>query len=602
MTFFKELKQRSVIKVAIAYAIAAWLLIQIIDTTFPILKLPEWSVPLVTVFILIGFPLALIFAWAFELTPEGIKLEKDVERSASVRHLTNRKLDFVIIAILAIAVAYFLFDKSSDELSAEPDKWQSSIAVLPFANMSGNPDNEYFSDGVSEEILNLLATIPDLKVIGRTSSFSFKGKNEDLRVIGQRLDVKFLLEGSVRKSGDRVRITAQLVDVSDGSRIWSETYDRMLTDIFEVQDDVAAAIIDALQIHIGATPSRGQPTDNSEAYALFLRARVLLDAQQGGEAIELLQQAIELDSSFAEAMELLAFGYWQQASTSFPAARAQELCYETAARALSIDSDLTFARAMYELASSENLTAVAALDLLEQAWREQPSNSAIVRVLIYELTYRGYLLEAHQIAVQFVEIDPLSPVAIYSLGESFAALGQTGEAFAPLQLALELDNFFAQWFLPTFHLSQGRDEDAIAIYESTLRRAGASDIAWVRDLIIAGRDRATGQAYLDNRIPEIITSLPEEIALDWQNNLDLWYLQFGFLDRYYETLLAANPNKESWSLAAVYFWNGIILQRVEFTAHPKFLEVAEQIGIIDVWEQRGPPDFCEKVAGNWVCN
>jgi TolB-like protein len=244
MGLLSELRRRNVFRVAIAYAVATWLLIEISATTFPILRLPEWTATLVTVLLIIGFLPAQIFAWAFELTPEGLKKEQEVDRSESITHITGRKLDFIIISVLAIALVVFAVDKFvlAPDIAPAPDsaqkivatEAQQSIAVLPFVNMSPDPEQEYFSDGLSEEILNLLAKVPDLKVIGRTSSFSFKGKNEDLRVIGQTLGVRSLLEGSVRKSGDEVRITAQLIDVSDGSHIWSETYNRTLTDIFAV--------------------------------------------------------------------------------------------------------------------------------------------------------------------------------------------------------------------------------------------------------------------------------------------------------------------------------------------------------------------------------
>ena len=476
-----------------------------------------------------------------------------------------------------------------------------SIAVLPFVNMSDNPENEYFSEGLSEEILILLGRIPGLKVIGRTSSFAFKGKNEDLRVIGQTLGVNTLLEGSVRTSGDQLRVSAQLIDVVDGTKIWSKTYDRTMTEVFEVQDDVSAAIISALQIHVGGMPNRGRPTESSEAYLLFLKARGLLDAQQGEEAIKLLRQAMELDPNFAEAIELLAFGYWQQGGTSIPLARAQELCNETAAIALAIEPDLTFARALYQLTSLESRSDRVALEMLEQAWREQPSNSARLRTLIYEMTYRGYLREAHQFAVQFVELDPRSPVAHYSLGESFVALGHTSEASLSLRISLELDNYFAKWFVPEFDLVEGRDESAIAHYEAELKSDGIGDLSWVRELVTAARDPNKGKEYLDSRVPQIVASLPEEYASDWQVTLNRWYLAFGFLDHYYEEIFAAGPNAEVWTLADVYVWLGTIFRRVGFTEDPRYLEVAELLGMFDIWEQRGPPDFCEKLEGRWIC-
>ena len=294
MSLFEELKRRNVFRVGIAYLVLGWVVIQITDTVAPALNLPDWTLALVTWIGIIGFPFAVLIAWAFELTPEGIKREHEVDRSQSITHVTGRKFDFAIIGLLVVALGFVVWDAYLSELdevlvtetpveAIEPAPVEealtatASIAVLPFVNMSSDSEQEYFSDGLSEEILNLLTRISGLKVIARTSSFVFKGKNEDVRTIGQMLDVSTVLEGSVRKSGERVRITAQLIDVSDGAHLWSETYDRTLTDIFAVQDDVAAAIIDALQIHVGANPTRGRPTDNAEAYALFLEARAAMN-------------------------------------------------------------------------------------------------------------------------------------------------------------------------------------------------------------------------------------------------------------------------------------------------------------------------------------
>jgi tetratricopeptide (TPR) repeat protein len=425
--------------------------------------------------------------------------------------------------------------------------------------------------------------------------------NDDINYIGEELGVKTVLQGSVRISGDRVRIAAQLTDISDGSYMWTENYDRMLTDIFAVQEEVAAAIIGALQIHVVEVPTRKQPTENSEAYVLFLRARVLLDAQQGREAISLLLQATALDPNFAEANELLAYSYWQQGGTSIPAAESQRLANEAAAKTLAINPDLTFAQALFQLSATENRADWRALELLERAWREQPNSSERLRLLFYELTARGYVSDAHRIALQFVELQPLSTVAHYSLGESLVALGKTNEALPSLQLALELDNAFASWFVPMFYLAVGRDESAIAHYEAELERAGISDSSWVRDLVTAARDPVSGKAYLDSHIPRVLASLPEEYVFEWQDWLSLWYLAFGFIDHKYENIFAAGPNRKIWSAAEVDVWLGTIFRRVGFTADPRYLEVAELLGIVDVWEQRGPPDFCEKLDGEWVC-
>ena len=243
--------------------VLAWLLAQITDVFLEPFGAPEWVIKTILLLLLIGFPLALFFAWAFEMTPEGIKKEKDVDRSQSITAQTGRKLDFTIIAILLMALGYFAYDKflSSPativapvetvqiDTAEEPEAKikGKSIAVLPFVNMSDDAANEYFSDGISEEILNSLAKVKELKVAGRTSSFAFKGQNQDLRKIGEALGVENILEGSVRKSGNQIRITAQLIQVEDGFHLWSESYDRELNNVFAIQDEIATAILQQLK-------------------------------------------------------------------------------------------------------------------------------------------------------------------------------------------------------------------------------------------------------------------------------------------------------------------------------------------------------------------
>lgn len=273
LSLWNEIKRRNVARVAVAYAIVGWLVIEIASVAGPALRLPEWSTSLVFFLILLGMPLAIIFAWAFELTPDGLKREKNVDRHQSITSTTGRKLDNVIIGLLILAVGYFAFDKfvldpdrDAIEIEAAVHKAQvapsdnrelaKSIAVLPFVNMSDDPNNEYFSDGLSEELLNLLAKIPDLRVVARTSSFSFK-EQPDVTVseIAELLNVAHILEGSVRKSGNQIRITAQLIDAENGYNIWSDTYDRELENIFETQDEIAAAVTESLKVSLlGDTP------------------------------------------------------------------------------------------------------------------------------------------------------------------------------------------------------------------------------------------------------------------------------------------------------------------------------------------------------------
>ena len=611
MSIIDELRRRNVIRVGVAYVIIAWVVAKGTEIALDGFATPPWLMKTILFVLIIGFPMALIFSWAYELTLEGIKLEKDVARSESITHITGRKLDIIIFGVLVVALVLFSVDKfvwapdtttatdSAQEIVAT--EIQQSVAVLPFVNMSDDPGNEYFSDGLSEEILNLLARIPGLKVIGRTSSFAFKGKNEDLRVIGQTLGVTTVLEGSVRKSGERVRITAQLVDVSDGTHIWSESYDRTMTDIFAVQDDVAAAIIDALQIHVGANPTRGRPTENTEAYALFLKARASLNVFEYRNAEKLALEAIELDGNFAEAYELLAFTYWAQASEIVKAAEGQKLMGEAAGRALAIDPDLVLAQAMYQSGNIETWSLLGEIEAFERAIRKHPGNSEPLRALAWYLLKAGYLQEALTVSERYVEYEPLSPAANNRLSEVLFAVGRTNEAVAALELADQLGSTAAKWAIGAVKLVEKQDDIAIAHFEAMLQQYDYLDSSWVRELVTAARNPATGQAYLNRRIPQIIASMPEEYAYDMHGRLTSWYLLFGFLDRYFELILDLDLSVSTWTDADVIVWEGTMFRRLGFTAHPKYLEVAELLGIVGLWEQRGPPDFCEKVGSEWVC-
>jgi len=548
--------------------------------------------------------------------PDGTRLEKNRSRSVVFTKLNEHKLASVIVTAVTLGLIYlaydeFVIDPAQEEATAttstqaentsDANRWGKSIAVLPFVNMSDDPGNEYFSDGLSEEILTLLTRIPGLKVIGRTSSFSFKGKNEDLRVIGQTLGVKTILEGSVRKSGDRVRITAQLVDVSDGTHIWSNIYDRAVTDIFAVQDDVAAAIIDALQIHVGTNPNRGRPTENSEAYALFLKARSSISAFDYQNTEELLLMAIEIDPKFAEAYELLAANYFHQAGGSINAAEGQKLVGEAAAKALAIDPDLIFARTLYQIGNIENWSYAREIEALERAAREQPSNPELLYQLAWDLSVAGYLQEALGIAKRHADLDPLLQTANIRLAEALYAVGSTSEATALLELQVKLGNGYAARLLGEFNLIAMRDDTALEYFDASEQQFYFWDTDSVREFVPRARDPVTGQEYLDYRIPKIVASVPEEVTYELRFNLPAWYLFFGYLDRYLELILATDLTASTWADADGLFRLGTLYRRHGFTAHPKYLEVAEATGIVDVWEKRGPPDFCEKVDGQWVC-
>jgi TolB-like protein len=606
-----ELKRRNVVRVAIAYVIVSWLILQAADLLVPILGLPDWVDGLVFLFLFLGFFLALFFAWAYELTPDGVKREKEVDRSESVTHATGRKLDYIIIGVLAIALVYFAVDKfvlapvavhDGQLVATETDVViQQSIAVLPFVNMSSDPEQEYFSDGLSEELLNLLAKIPDLKVIGRTSSFAFKGKNEDLRIIGEALGARTVLEGSVRKSGDRVRITAQLIDVSDGAHMWSDTYDRVITDVFTVQDEVAAAIIDALQIHVGAAPTRGQPTDNPEAYALFLKARIALNSFYAVDAEILLREAVTLDPSFAEAHEQLAYAYWTLAGSAMRAGEGQQLMVQSAARAIELNPNLALAQALHQAGGQSHFDWLIEIEGLELALQQQPNNSQAIEALSFDLIESGYLSEGLRLAQRWAEFDPLSVAAQTRLSDALWAVGRRDESMATLEIAFEIDSDAATYPMANFALVDGRDESAIQHYESMLTKLGYDDVSWVRELITGGRDPDSGQALLDRRIPEIVASVPVDQAYATQQFLNQWYLLLGFLDRYVEIVHGLSEANVAWSDADILIFYGVLLPASGFRTHPGFVDIAERSQLTSLWDRRGAPDFCDKRDGQWVC-
>jgi len=448
MSFFHELKRRNVFKVAIAYAIAAWILIEITATTFPILKLPEWTVTLVTVLVLIAFPLTLIFAWAFEVTPEGIKKEKDVDRSESITHVTGRKLDFTIIGVLAIAVGFLLTDKFI--LSEIPEKGVGeivatgqSIAVLPFVNISSDKEQEYFSDGITEEILNALASVKELKVAGRTSSFAFKGENQDLRRIGELLGVEHILEGSVRKAGTTVRITAQLVQVEDGFHLWSDTYDRELTDVFAIQDEIANEILKQLKARL-LDEDEEQPVlvsqrTDPEVYDLYLLAKQRLyhrTRQTIESAAGLLDQAIAKDPEYAPAYAQRGIATLLLAESQYgtiPKAESGVRAKRFIDAALEIDSQLAEAWAGLGLYHYDRPAEhEQAIEALSKALSLNPNLINASHWLQLALGNSGEPRAALQILEHMMQRDPLYRPGFFSGVSSFNDFGQEDKAQALL--------------------------------------------------------------------------------------------------------------------------------------------------------------------------
>jgi TolB-like protein len=429
MSFFEELKRRNVVRVAIAYLITSWLLMQVVDLVLENVSAPEWVMQVFMLLMAVGFPIALIFAWAFEMTPEGIKKEKDVDRAQSITSQTGRKLDFTIIGILALAVAFLLFDRfatrpetpsaSGTELAAETEasaERAKSVAVLPFVNMSSDPEQEYFSDGISEEILNSLARVKELKVAGRTSSFAFKGQNQDLRKIGETLGVEHILEGSVRKSGNTVRITAQLVQVEDGFHLWSDTYDRELDNVFAIQDEIARAILEQLKAQLigGEEQAVTSSRTDSKAYDSYLLAkqRIYERSRPALElAAEMLDKAIAIDPEYAPAyaqrgITTLLLSVESYGTIPEEQADAQAKLYLD--QALRLDPQLPEGLAglgLYYLnrpGQTDN-----AIETLEQALAINPNMVNASNWLQTAYSNAGRIADSERILEQMIELDPL---------------------------------------------------------------------------------------------------------------------------------------------------------------------------------------------------
>lgn len=621
MSLFIELKRRNVFKVGIAYVAVAWLVAQVLQLAFESFGTPDWAIKTVLVLLATGLPFSLFFAWAFEMTPEGLKRESEVDRSKSITPQTGKKLNYMIFAVMALAITYFSYDKfilserrdaalveatteavtEQTATEAAPTESDKSIAVLPFVNMSSDEEQEYFSDGISEEILNLLSKIKGLKVIGRTSSFAFKGKNEDLRVIGKALDVRTVLEGSVRKSGDRVRITAQLIDVSTGAHIWSETYDRTLTDIFEVQDSVASEIIDALQIHVGVVPKRGRPTENTEAYSLYLRAKSAMSKSNNLEAEKYLLNTLKLDPEFAEAHESLAYVYWYLWGDQMDASIAKMKTQEAALKALAINPNLKLAKYFSTSDTDEFEASLRQIEMLEQIIQENPSHILAIEILMWELMYSGYFREALELAEYYIELEPLLPAAHEQLFHALSASGHKDEALVSLKLADQLGSVFSKGILGFVYLGEKQYELSNTYFEAHYQKIGLPT-DWLEGLYTGASDSKSGRAFLDQLLPQVVASAPEKSRVSVQLEMDFLYLKFGYLDRYFELIHKRLSDELEQSGVYTLIWVGTANQDSGFTSDPEYLEIAKETGVIALWEKRGPPDFCNKVDNQWVCD
>jgi TolB-like protein len=449
--FFAELKRRHVYRVAIAYAVVAWLFIQIATQVFPFFEIPNFVVRLVVLVTVLGFPIAVIIAWAFEMTPVGLKRANDIAPNEYIPRWSTRKFAALIItvAILATGVplVHLLHNKPAFLPRLEPASAlaQKSIAVLPLLNESADPGDEYFSDGLSEELISALAQVKGLKVIGRSSSFRFKDKKIDVKTIGEQLGVSTLLEGTVRKQGDQVRIVAELVNASDGTELWSRTFDRELKDIFAVQAEIAEAVATSLELTLLGTEDtspKKTSTKSMEAHNAYLQGHFYLERrnlEDYRKAVGFFDQAIRLDSDYALAYAERSEAWAWIGDLSSKKKEAWKAAGSDAEKAVAVDPNLAEAHAalgwvrfFIEWKFAEGLAE------FRRAQQLSPWNPTASDLLARVVVYLGQFEEAEKLARQSIELDPLAYQARISLARVLFTEGKLDETEAAARKAAEL--------------------------------------------------------------------------------------------------------------------------------------------------------------------
>lgn len=465
-SFLSELKRRNVYRVGLAYIVASWALLQVIDVVEPIIGMPDWVAKLILVLAAFGLPLVLVFAWAYEMTPDGLKREKDIDRSKSITSETGRRLDRLIVGILAVAVVLMAFDQyvfhgddaapaaetvAASEAPAATQEVTAtsvapSIAVLPFANMSADESSTYFSDGLADTLLHMLAQIREIRVAARTSSFQFRDQNTDITKIAEALNVGTVLEGSVQRAGNKIRVTAQLIEADSGYHLWSGNYDRSLDDVFAIQDEIASEVVEALKVSLlgeSAEKLTKHETDNFEAYTQYLMAindvaEYSFDSLRRAE--RRFRNAVTLDPDFALAWARLGELYLNL--NSFGAADAREMnekAEEAASKALELEPDSPLAIAVLATVEMNRGNDETAEKLFLRAIELGPNEAAARAGLAEVLADRGEFIEATRLLEEAVALDPLSVAIHFPLVHAYRVLRNYDEALAHIERMREIE-------------------------------------------------------------------------------------------------------------------------------------------------------------------
>jgi len=595
MSLFEELKRRNVIRVGVLYLVAAWLLLQLTDVLSSLLSVPESAGSIVVMLLVLGFFPVVIFAWVYEMTPEGLKREVDIDRSQSVTPDTGKKINTLTIVLLVLVIAGLVADRLIPESSLDTDVAavelveaplsvdDRSIAVLPFADLSPDQDQRYFTDGLSEELLNLLVRVDELRVASRTSSFAFRGSTLGIPEISKALNVGHILEGSVRKDGDRIRITAQLIEAGTDAHLWSENFDREFTDIFAIQDEISNAIVNALTGELGMGGDKAVTvevaTENLDAYEMYLTARELfIKRDQLPESIRLFQKAVELDPNFARAwaglaaVEAVIYDYvYDDDIDHFPLAK------EAAQRAISLNPDMSLALAVLgSLASDWERDVVRSIDYFDAALEKDAKNTSAWLWRGMDLVNTGFLDEAIASFQKCIDIDPGYQNCRQHLALTYLYKGDIAKALKLHDETLE-QLFIAnsEMFVPTY-VRTGHRSLAVLIADKSLGSANAPVIEWIRATENPDGDNSAGFALLKDW--ESRTGTGRKIA-----NVSILLLAFRAYDEMASMPLATRR----------VLWHP---DGDEFRTTPQFKTVVRQMGIFEYWQARGFPPQCKPVG------
>ncbi|MGI9263101.1 MAG: hypothetical protein ACR2QR_13735 [Woeseiaceae bacterium] len=584
----QELKRRNVVRVALAYAVSAWLLIQIAETIFPLFGFGDDPARVVVILLAIGFPLALVLSWIYEITPDGLKLERDIDRSQSITQHTGQRLDRAIIVVLSLSLVYFAFDKFVLDPGRDASLTESvtervrdemliesfgnrSIAVLPFVNMSDDASNEYFSDGISEEVLNLLARVSQLRVISRSSAFSFKGRSVAIPDIAESLNVEHVLEGSVRKSGNTVRITAQLIQARTDTHLWSETYDRTLDDIFAIQDEIAATVVEKLKVTLLDDVPSAEARD-PEAYALALQARYAAREQTEdglSEAENLYKQALAIDPQYVAAWNALSAVYSNQVLTGLlDVDEGSALELNALENALALDPDsATAIDSLGWIADKQEGDIPKAAMYVSRALEQAPNDLDVLSSGARMLQNLGRLDEAIVVQTYVVARDPLSPVRHNNLGAYYFYNHQYPQTKASFLKILELSPEYlgGKYFLGLTELLMGNAEAALDLFEQE------ADDQWrIKGKALANHELGRSDAS-DLALAEMI----EEWGQDWPGEVADVYAYRGESDDAFQWLAKELETPGGWG-------EGVLTPLLQnLHDDPRWAEFLEKLGLSD---------------------